>query len=69
MRHHDPRHGRTRRTRVRAASPEIIAAIVAMSAGGFKQQAIAEELGVSQAHVSKVLSPSARAKRKPRVDI
>ena len=48
--------GRSRRSRARAASPEVIAAIVALKAAGAKQTAIARELGVSQAHVCKVLS-------------
>lgn len=50
------RAGRSRRARARAVSPDIIATIVALAAAGQKQKAIAGELGVSQAHVSRVLS-------------
>lgn len=48
---------RRRRARSRAVwAPEIVAAVVAMGAGGAKQKVIARELGVSQAHVSRILS-------------
>lgn len=50
------RAGRTRRARAHAVSPDVIASIVALAATGAKQKAIAGELGVSQAHVSRVLS-------------
>lgn len=56
----DPRRGRARSGRMHAASPEVIAAIVALRAAGAKQMAIADELGVSQAHVCKVLRKNAR---------
>lgn len=56
----DPRRGRTRRVRMHATSPEVIAAIIAMSAAGATQHAIADELDVSQAHVCKTLRKNAR---------
>jgi hypothetical protein len=48
--------GRSRSERARAASAEVIAAIVALDVVGAKQSVIARAVGVSQAHVSKVLS-------------
>lgn len=48
--------GRSRAARSRAASPAVVFAILAMRETGAKQTAIARELGVSQAHVSKVLA-------------
>lgn len=47
----------------RARSPEILAAIRSLAAGGAKQHAIALELGVSQAHVSRVLHGDVRSKK------
>lgn len=55
-----PGRGRSRSERARAASAEVVAAIIALRAAGAKQTVIATKLGVSQAHVSKVLARETR---------
>ncbi len=50
------RRRRTSALRAHATAPGVIAEIVALSAEGSKQTAIAAAVGVSQAHVSRVLT-------------
>lgn len=52
-------HGRSGPHRARAASPDVLAAIHALRAEGATQKAIARALGVSQAHVCRVLQGEA----------
>ena len=44
-----------RERRRHANAPEVLATIHALRAAGAKQKAIARELGVSQAHVCRIL--------------
>ncbi len=48
--------GRSAAVRARATAPDVVALIVALGAVGTTQKTIAREAGVSQAHVSRVLS-------------
>ncbi len=59
------RRGRSSADRARAVSPDVLALIVALSAAGGKQKAIAREAGVSQAHVSRVLAQHPRLDEEP----